>query len=128
MPLEILLTLVICGIGLIAVLLHLTGRSAQTVMSEDEARSAWLRQFPEDDINQILTAQNGHAALLRTSQGMGLVWAFGADTVARPLSGCDFSDTPRGLRIRFHEFAAPSTNLTLTETECADWRLLITAT
>ena len=125
MPLEILLALVAGGISVTAFILHMTGRSALTVMSVDEARSAWLRQFPEDDVSQILTAQDGHAALLQTSQGMGLVWAFGADTVARPLQGCDLSDRPDGLRVSFHEFAAPSTRLTLSETERADWRLLM---
>lgn len=125
MPLEILLALVAGGISFTAFILHVTGRSAQTVMSPEDARNAWLRQFPEDDVSQILTAQDGHAALLQTSQGMGLVWAFGADTVARPLQGCELSDHPNGLRIAFHEFAAPATRLTLTETERADWRLLM---
>ncbi|PCJ06843.1 MAG: hypothetical protein COB16_12260 [Rhodobacteraceae bacterium] len=127
MPLHILLILVAGGIGLIAVLLHLSGRSAQTVMTSEEARNAWLRQFPEDDIRQVLIAQDGHAALVQTPNGMGLVWAFGADTVARHLTGFDLTDTKRGLRVNFHQFAAPSSSLTLTETERADWRLLMIA-
>ena len=125
MPLEILLALVAGGISLTALILHLTGRSARTIMSADEARSAWLRQFPEDNVGQVLTAQDGHAALLQTSQGMGLVWAFGADTVARPLQGSDLTETPNGLRVRFPEFSARSTRLTLSETERVDWRLLM---
>lgn len=122
---EILLALVTGGISLTALILHLTGRSAKTVLTAEQARSAWLRQFPDDKIGQVLTAQDGHAALLQTSQGMGLVWAFGANTVARPLQGCDLSDRPDGLRVRFAEFTAPSTRLTLGETERADWRLLM---
>ena len=125
MPLEILLALVAGGISITALILHLTGRSARTVMSDEQARDAWLRQFPEDTVGQILTAQDGHAALLQTSQGMGLVWAFGADTVARPLQGCKLRDVPTGLRVNFSEFAAPSTRLTLSETERTDWRLLM---
>jgi len=125
MPLEILLALVIGGIGAVTLLLHMTGRSERTDLSDDTAGLAWLRQFPEDDIHQVLISQDGHAALLRTSQGMGLVWAFGADTVARPLADCSLKETATGLRVSFHEFAAPSTRLTLTETERADWRLLM---
>jgi len=125
MPLEILLALVIGGIGVITLLLHMTGRSERTNLSDDTAGLAWLRQFPEDDIHQVLISQDRHAALLRTSQGMGLVWAFGADTVARPLADCSLKETAAGLQVSFYEFAAPATRLTLTETERTDWRLLM---
>ncbi len=125
MPLHILLIMVTVGISLIVLVLHLSGCSAKTVLSAESAHEAWLRQFPEDEIQQVLIAQAGHAALVQTSHGMGLVWAFGADTVARLLTDIDLIDTPHGLRVDFHEFAAPNSGLTLTETERADWRLLM---
>ena len=81
MALELLLALVLGGISGIAVLLHLTGRSRQAVLGVETARTAWLRHFPEDSVLRVLPADGGQAALVLTSGGPGLLWAFGADTV-----------------------------------------------
>ncbi len=122
MPLEILLALVILGIAGIALLLHLTGRSARTRLSAPSARAHWLRHFPDDTVLDVTVADSGDAALVRTPAGPGLLWAFGADTVARPLQGFDLLDTRDGVRVIFHDFAAPSVRLTLTPDERASWR------
>lgn len=122
MPLDVLLVLVVGGISGIALLLHLSGRSKLLYMTAEDARAAWHRHAPDDLIQEVTVASNGHAALVTTQQGMGLVWAFGADSVARPLHDFDLLDTRDGLRIAFHDFSAPEANLKLTEAERDIWR------
>lgn len=127
MPLEILLALVIGGIGTIATILHLTGRSAPAVLNCDAARRAWQRHFPADTIREVIPARNGHAALVLTSAGPGVIWAFGADTVARHLLDFSLHDVPDGLRLAFRDFGTPGVSLTLTDAERARWRQLMTS-
>lgn len=124
MPLEILLILVVGGIGAIALLLHLSGRSRQTRLDESAARAAWLRQFPDISVRDVLLAQTHQAALITTAtepQGLGLVWSFGADTVARDLLAAEVKVSGRSLRIRFNDFAAPQAILRLPPPEAAHW-------
>lgn len=128
MPLEILLALVVIGIAGIAVLLHLTGRSDQTSLNTATAQAQWLRHFPQDEIVDITLAASGQSALVRTVQGPGLLWVFGADTVARHLNGADLVETDTGLRVLFHDYAVPALSLTLTETERQHWQTLISNT
>lgn len=121
MPLEILLALVIGGIAGIAAILHLTGHSRSCPIPDAQtARQHWARHRPDDIILAVHLAQG--AALIETDHGLGLLRPFGADTVAHPLRG--LARTPEGLRLRFHDFAAPDMTLTLTETEAADWLAL----
>ncbi|MBE1285782.1 MAG: hypothetical protein GJ676_20890 [Rhodobacteraceae bacterium] len=125
MPLEILLVLVVGGIGGIALLLHLSGRSELLVMSREEARAAWLRHVPGDDILDVTVSHTGHAALVQTNEGPGLIWAFGADTVARHLVDFDLLDLEEGLAVVFHDYSAPRVHLQLTEAERQRWRELM---
>ena len=121
MPLEILLVIVIGGIAGIALLLHLTGRSARLHLTGDTARRAWLRHSPEEEPLAILIADDGHAALIRTDTGHGLVWSFGQDTVARHLGEVDVSVCGSGLKIDFHDFSTPPTRITLSGPELKLW-------
>ncbi len=121
MPLEVLLTLVVGGIASIVVALHLLGKSARRVLSRDDAHAAWHRHFPDDTIVDVRLSGDGHAALVQTEQGPGLLWAFGIDTVARHLRDFDLIDTPNGLRIRFHDYSAPGVTLVLGPDERAEW-------
>ena len=121
MPLGLLLTLVIGGIGLIALLLHLTGRSTRLRLDEARARAEWEQAFPEVPMRRLQISEDRHAALVETTQGMGLIWSFGADCVARTLRGVDVTPTRRGLRIAFHDFTAPSVTLRLSPSEQAQW-------
>lgn len=128
MPLELLLILVIGGIAAIAVLLHLSGRSQERLLDDAEARRAWHRQFPESRIAEQIVAQSGHAALIRdtdASAPLGLVWSFGADTVARTLQDVTLHQTPNGLSIRFADYSAPHVRLQLTATETQRWQQII---
>ncbi|MFT4958997.1 MAG: hypothetical protein ACI92Z_000069 [Paracoccaceae bacterium] len=122
MPLAILLILVAGGIGGVAVLLHFLGKSKPVILTTDAARTAWLRPFPDETVTDVTLADTGHAALIGTDHGPGLVWSFGIDTVARPLKDAKITETNKHLKIRFSDFTAPKAMITLSETERADWR------
>ena len=122
MPLEVLLVLVVGGIGGIAVLLHLTGRSRALELTPDVARDQWLRHYPEDVIVDVTVSCDQRAALVRTSVGSGLLWSFGADTVARHLQDYDWVERPDGFEFQFHDFGTPATRIRLDDTERAHWR------
>jgi hypothetical protein len=126
MPLGVLLVLVIGGIAGIAVLLHFSGRSSLMIISAEDARAAWHRHIPDDEIHDVVVSHTGHAALIMTGQGPGLIWAFGADTTARHLRDFDLIDLTNGLRVIFHDFTAPRVDVVLTEPERARWRDLMT--
>ncbi|EBA15052.1 hypothetical protein RSK20926_04192 [Roseobacter sp. SK209-2-6] len=128
MPLEILLILVIGGIGAIAVLLHLTGRSRLRRMDMTTAGAAWLRQFPESEVKHITLSGDGLAALVFTTEDeapVGLVWSFGDDTVARYLNPLVLRETKKGLQFRLPDFAAPEVSLQLTPEEKQNWQRLL---
>ena len=122
MPLWLLLILVVGGIGGITLLLHLSGKSQRVVMSVEDARTAWHRHFPDDLIEDALLSHDGHAALVSTSQGPGLVWAFGADTVARHLRDFDMIDAKGRLNFMFHDYTAPRVSVVLTDPERRKWK------
>lgn len=122
MPLLMLLLMVVGGIGGVALLLHILGKSTRLVLTHDGARTAWLRLFPDDTVTDITLSRDGHAALICTNQGPGLVWSFGQDTVARYLNNVTVTETKKRLKIRFSDFTAPKASLVLTEPERAAWR------
>ena len=128
MPLNILLILVVGGIAAIAVLLHILGKSRLIVLTSEDARSAWHRHFPDDEILGLTVAQDGHAALVQTGQGPGLLWSFGADTVARHLRDFDLLDKPGHLAVIFHDFTAPRVTLHLTDAERPLWQKMMIPT
>lgn len=127
MPLEILLIMVVVGVSLVTLMLHLSGRSAQTVLSAEDARSAWHRHFPDDEVRQVLVSRDNHAALVLTSGLSGLLWSFGADTVARHLLDFDIMETEHGLRVEFHDFGTPGVSLLLDPQDRARWEKLMTS-
>lgn len=127
MPLNVLLILVVGGISLIALLLHLLGKSRQITLSLEDARTAWHRHFPDDQIVDLMVASDGHAALVQTDQGPGLLWSFGADTVARHLRDYDLLNEPHHIRVIFHDFSAPSATLHLTDAERPTWQKLMSS-
>ncbi|MBV0913237.1 hypothetical protein [Anianabacter salinae] len=122
MPLAVMLPLVVVGIAGIVGLLHLLGYTGGFRMATgDDARAAWLRQFPEDTVTGAVPCSTGSAALVDTGRGPGLVWAFGADSVCRMLDGGRARITRHGLRIRFPDFNAPSVTLAMPPDEAAAW-------
>ncbi|WP_171238497.1 hypothetical protein [Ruegeria sp. HKCCA5763] len=125
MPSEILLVLVVGGIAGITLLLHLTGHSEPFVLTPETARAQWLRHAPDDTIIDVTISNDRHAALVRTETGAGLLWSFGADTVARHLLDFDWIERPEGFEIQFHDFDTPGTLIHLDEIERAHWRHLM---
>lgn len=128
MPLEILLVLVVGGIAGVTLLLHLTGRSQLRVLTQENTGQEWLRHFPDDVVIDFAIAHDGHTALIRTASGPGLIWSFGADTVARHLLDYDMLDHPDGFEIQFHDFATPRCLVRLDEFERSHWRNLMEPT
>ncbi|SDX14598.1 hypothetical protein SAMN05444358_103156 [Ruegeria halocynthiae] len=125
MPLEILLVLVVGGIAGVTLLLHLTGRSRLHELTPKTAQDQWLRHFPNDSIIDVTVATDGHAALVRIETGAGLLWSFGADTVARHLLDFDRIDHPQGFEVQFHDFSTPRVVIHLDETERRHWQHLM---
>ncbi|WP_170350652.1 MULTISPECIES: hypothetical protein [Ruegeria] len=125
MPLEILLVLVVGGIVGITVLLHLSGRSRVRELTPQTARSEWLRHAPDDVIIDITIAHDKRSALIRTETGNGLLWSFGADTVARHLLDFDWIDHPEGFEIQFHDFGTPKALIRLDDFERPHWQNLM---
>lgn len=121
MPLTILLALVVGGIAGIALLLHLSGRSRKRVLTPETAADDWLRHFPQDQVYEATISHDGHAALVLTGAGPGLLWAFGANTVARRLKDFDLIDKGARLRVVFHDFTAPAVSLRLDDFERQHW-------
>jgi len=128
MPLNVLLIIIVGGIAAIALLLHLLGKSRLAVLTQEDARSAWHRHFPDDEILDLTVAHDGHAALVQTSQGPGLLWSFGADTVARHLRDFDLLEEPGQLAVIFHDFTAPRAALHLSDAERPLWQKMMTPT
>ena len=124
MPLEILLILVVGGIAGITFLMHFAGKSRVPVLTPDSARAAWVRHVPDDEIAEVTVAHDGHAALIRAASGIGMVWSFGADTVARHLLDFERREHPQGLEIRFHDFGTPRVLIRLDDTERQHWQNL----
>ena len=127
MPLPVLIILVVGGIGLIAVLTHLLGLSRPLrLTSEDQARAAWLRGWPEDTITETHIAPDGAAALIETTTGPGIVFAMGADSCAHRLEeGTETREIPGGLRLFLHDFAAPRLDVTLDPAARAHWQQIL---
>lgn len=123
MPLEILGPMVVLGIAGIALALHLLGLTApRRLTTKDEARAAWLREHPDDDIAQVLLARSGRAALITLASGArGLVYAMGADTCAHPLKGARWQQRKNALRVGLPDFAAPHFDIALAPDELPIW-------
>ena len=128
MPLEILLVLVVGGITGITVLLHLSGKSRLRALTPESAQSEWLRHAPDDAIIDVTVAHDQRSALIRTETGNGLLWSFGADTVARRLLDFDWIEHPEGFEFQFHDFATPKVIIHLDEFERPHWQHLMDPT
>lgn len=122
MPLHILIAMVVGGIAAIGFALHLLGKSTRVLLDEESARTAWARQFPDDPAIAVLVSADGHAALVETARGRGLVWSFGADTVARQLDHARLEQVEGGLRVRFADFTAPVVTISVSDEQRAFWR------
>ncbi|WP_071673388.1 hypothetical protein [Nioella nitratireducens] len=127
MPLHILIILVVGGIAGIAMLTHVFGLSKPLRFETDEqARAAWLRSWPEDRITDIHLAPDGTAALIETDHGPGVVFPMGADSSGHRMTGAEARETASGLRLTFHDFGTPRLDVCLPPEARNHWRQIIT--
>lgn len=121
MPLWLLVTLVIGGISAIALALHLLGLSRAPSLTDQAARQAWQRAYPESSVERIRVISDGSAALVTAEEGSGIVWRFGADSCAR-FFGDHTQIMARGQSVvlKLGDFTAPRIRLRLTEEEQTD--------
>lgn len=126
MPLHILIILVVGGIAGIALLTYVFGLSRPLRFEdEDAARAAWLRHWPEDRVTGTHIALDGSAALIETPNGPGIVFTMGADSTSHRLDEAEIRETPGGLRILFHDFAAPRLDVALDPAARAHWQQIL---
>ena len=122
MPLHILLPLVVLGIAGITALTWALGLAApRRFATDDDARRAFAREFPEIAVHGVARCRDGSAALLDTAQGPALVWPMGADSTARLLGGVRLRRDARGLVLRLPDYTAPRVALRLPPDEAAQW-------
>jgi len=85
-----------------------------------------LRHWPEDTVGAVHIAPDGAAALIETDHGPGVVFAMGADSTGHRLDGAEIRETPKGLRIIFHDFATPRLDVPLPPEARARWQQILT--
>jgi hypothetical protein len=128
MPLSILIALVVGGIAGIAVLTWAFGLSAPHRFSDKaDARAAFAREYPDAAVTDISLCKTGTAALLRTEQGLAIVWPMGSDTTARMLQDAGVRRRANGLTLKLPDYTAPRINLRLDPEEAEAWANLIEA-
>lgn len=122
MPLHLLVPLVVGGIFAIMIATIVMGMNKpRRFESEADAAYAWGREYPGIPARNTIRASDGGAALIETDNGLGLVWAIGADTTARPLRDAEVTATDTGLIIALHDYSAPDVHVTLDAQEVRDW-------
>lgn len=106
MPLSVLLPMVVLGISGIALLLHLLGKSGRLRLDREAAIAGWQREMGHTKVQQVLLAPSGHAALVQSDTGAGLVWVLGRDTVARTLGPGSLTRAKGRLRVSFSDYGS----------------------
>ncbi|MEP3297147.1 MAG: hypothetical protein ABJO27_11855 [Pseudoruegeria sp.] len=122
MPLTVLLPMVVFGILGIAILLHFLGLSRPMQFNDDASVSKQFHRLnPALSVHNIVKSSAGTAAIVSTSTGPYLIWAFGADCTSHSLMGADIIAVPRGVRVRLNDFASPGPTISLTDSEKPIW-------
>ncbi len=123
MPITVLAALVVFGIAGVAMLTILFGFGERRKFTDtDDARAAWLREFPDLPPSKVSLSQDGCHALIRTEHGAGIVWSMGADSSARLVQGARITDTAKGLDLRMADITAPRIRPILTPQDRINWR------
>ncbi|KPA21580.1 hypothetical protein shim_22870 [Shimia sp. SK013] len=122
MTLPVLLALVVGGIAGIAAILHLMGLTTPYRFSNGhDAISAWEREVPERPATGFHLSSDSRASLVTFEGGVGIVWSFGGDTVARLLGDTPPQKTQNGLRFDFPDFGSSALKVRLKETDLDIW-------
>ncbi|WP_425097605.1 hypothetical protein [Tropicibacter sp. S64] len=128
MPLHLLVPLVVGGIFAIMIATVVMGMNKpRRFESEADARYAWEREFPQIEVKALALSRAGNAALVDTMIGPGLVFAIGADSTARLLSGTRTTRTENGLTLHLPDYTAPTVHLALDPEEASVWATRIEA-
>jgi hypothetical protein len=108
MPLWLLGLLVAGGISLIVYLVHAGGGSVDAVLAnENAARDRWAEDFPDLPPVELVLSQDGTAAVLRMTQGVGLIAAVGDCFITRALQPADIAMARADgavINLRLHDF------------------------
>lgn len=126
MPLEVMASIVVVGLLAVYVMMRAM-KFDQTLALTDEAiaRAEWGADNVTAPADVVILAQSGQAALVRSRRGWGVLWVMGLDATSHDLAGADVQAHPKGLLLKFRDFAAPSVVLHLTSEEATAWRAQI---
>lgn len=123
MPLEVLASIVVVGLGLVYAMMKVMKFDRQLRLSgADDVRAEWAADNPTAPAQEVIVALAGQAALVRSRRGWGVLWVMGIDTASHDLAGASVHPHKHGLKLKLHDFSAPSVVLTLTEDEIPVWR------
>jgi hypothetical protein len=112
------------GVGLLLLFaaVHLLGGSASRPLDAAAAQAAYRLAHPEDDVLDVVLADDGAAALLPLAGGCGLVFRLGRGTVVRRLAPGTVRARVAGpgrLRLELRDPACPRVELRLAA--APDW-------
>lgn len=115
MPLTILLPVAVLSIAFVGVLIRwLRPTPVKVFTSPHEVEEIWQHRNPETPLRNIHLNPSGTAALVETTHGPGILWAFGADPVTRLFDRpVKCRKTKTGLRIMTGDFTAPKLDILL---------------
>lgn len=118
------------AIGLLALLMHRLGHSAEYQFADEAAaRAAFLDEFPDAGVSRLDLGANGRSALLELQQGYGLVRAMGRFSLARQFCRADIRRLARDgatVQLRLTDYADPVFVIDFTEEETAiRWQRLL---
>ncbi|MGB1208883.1 MAG: hypothetical protein ACPG7W_06785, partial [Paracoccaceae bacterium] len=86
------------------------------------ARAAWMREYPDSVVAEVILSEDRLAALVRSDYGAGVVWSMGADSAARVLDAAA-QVIPRsdGCVVRLQQFDAPRVYVRLKPSRIPPW-------
>lgn len=123
MPLEVLGAIVVIGLLGVYVLMRVMrfDRRARLINTEMVCEE-WAADNPTAPAIEVLLADSGQVALVRSKRGWGVLWIMGLDTASHALGGATVAAHSRGLELKWPDFSAPSLVLELTPDEVTDWQ------
>ena len=120
MPLDILIILVVIGIGGVVLLTWALGWARPTrLVSTEEVKNQFRLDHPELEIGKVMLSTDGLAGLLELSDNaIGLIFSFGDKFVTRRLTpqmvrSIKVDDQAQGTRVlmRLADFTAPKIHM-----------------
>ncbi len=128
MPLNILLPIVVIGIGGITLLILLLRPTPSLGFpTPDAAVQTWNRRNPLHPARRAIPNPAGTHALIMTDTVPGLLWSMGADPVTRLLDmPLRVKETGKGLVVQTADFTAPRIAIPLPDGKARrQWRALL---